>query len=102
MRPGQPGTKRLVERYGDRLVCVRYRYDAARGRRYKTVELVVDEQPWAPSGEVVVGVRVRLDEPVLRRRVKAAGGMWNASARAWELPYGAVRALALEDRVVAL
>jgi hypothetical protein len=30
-RPGQRGTRKLVTRYGDRLVCVRYRYDAAAG-----------------------------------------------------------------------
>ena len=26
LKPGQNGTKRLVEHYGDQLVCVRYRY----------------------------------------------------------------------------
>ena len=27
LKPGQRGTKQLVAEYGDRLVCVRYRYD---------------------------------------------------------------------------
>jgi hypothetical protein len=27
MKPGQKGTRKLVELYGSRLVCVRYRYD---------------------------------------------------------------------------
>jgi len=39
---GLNGTKRLVEQYGDRLVCVRYGYDAERKRRYKTVELIME------------------------------------------------------------
>ena len=43
LRPGERGTKKLVEQYGDRLVCVRYRYDAATGRRIKTAEVIVDE-----------------------------------------------------------
>jgi hypothetical protein len=30
LRPGMPGTKKLVARYGDRLVCVRYLYDETR------------------------------------------------------------------------
>lgn len=30
LKPGQDDTKRLVARYGDKLVCVRYRYDEAR------------------------------------------------------------------------
>jgi len=38
----------MVETYGDQLVCVRYRYDAERKRRYKTVELIIDEVNWQP------------------------------------------------------
>jgi hypothetical protein len=37
-RPGQPGTKKFVERYGERLVCVRYRYDAAGNWRTSLLE----------------------------------------------------------------
>lgn len=46
LRPGMPGTKKLFACYGERLVCVRYLYDEARGRRLNTVELVIDEAPW--------------------------------------------------------
>lgn len=38
--PGSKGTLREWEKYGDELVCVRYRYDE-NGMRIKTVELVV-------------------------------------------------------------
>ncbi len=31
--PGHRGTKQLLAQYGDRLVCVRYRYDAQRKTR---------------------------------------------------------------------
>jgi hypothetical protein len=51
-RPGQHGTLAYVEQYGDRLVCVRYRYDAAARRRYKTVEIIVEEAPWSPPRPV--------------------------------------------------
>jgi len=37
LKPGQKGTKRLVEKYDDTLLCVRYRYDESRGVRLKTV-----------------------------------------------------------------
>jgi hypothetical protein len=30
LKPGQKGTKQLLAQYGDRLICVRYRYDAQR------------------------------------------------------------------------
>lgn len=44
--PGQPGTKKLVEKYGANLVCIRYRYDSESKRKIKTVELIEDEGPW--------------------------------------------------------
>ena len=43
------GTPKLLARYGERLVCVRYRYDAARKVRHKTVELIVETAPWVPN-----------------------------------------------------
>jgi len=49
LTPGQNGTKKLLARYGELLVCVRYRYDAARKVRHKTVELIVETAPWAPK-----------------------------------------------------
>jgi hypothetical protein len=33
---------------GDRLVCVRYRYDEQQKKRCKTVELIVEEDGWEP------------------------------------------------------
>lgn len=99
VQPGARGTKRLVARYGDRLVCVRYRYDAGRQRRYKTVELIVDEQPWTPGPRDEVWVRVGPDERQLQRAVRQAGGTWDADRRRWRLTYSAVEALHLEDRV---
>lgn len=48
-QPGQPRTKKLVEQYGAELVCVRHRHDDELGKRYKTVELIIEEAPCAPS-----------------------------------------------------
>lgn len=58
LKPGQKGTKALVERFGESLLYVRYRYDEARGVRLKTAEIVVEEKPWKP------GMRRRDDEQV--------------------------------------
>jgi hypothetical protein len=59
--------------YGDRLVCVRYRYDSARGVRHKTVELIVETTPWSPHVRTQrrnphdrVGVPVAYSETTLR------------------------------------
>lgn len=102
LKPGQDGTKELVQKYGERLVCVRYRYDAEKRKRYKTIELIVDEKDWQPlpRADEVVGVRVAFEEYALRQRVKEAGGRWNQERRLWELRYVQVEALGLEHRVV--
>lgn len=102
--PGQKGSVALLREYGDRLVCVRYRYDKLRGRRLKTVELIVDEQPWVPGAiipaERQVAVRVEYHEQELRERVKQAGGWWDSEKRAWRLGFGKVLDLGLERRLV--
>lgn len=49
LKPGQKGTKRLSEKYGEQLICVRYRYDEDTKKRYKTVELIVDIADWEPK-----------------------------------------------------
>jgi len=70
LKPGQKGTKRLVEKFGDSLICVRYRYDESRGVRLKTVEIVVEEKPWKSSfhfrDEDIVKVIVAFTEKTLR------------------------------------
>jgi len=52
-KPGQRGTKKLAKEYGDRRLCVCYRFDEERSMRLKTIELVVEEIPWRPEGRRV-------------------------------------------------
>lgn len=104
LKPGQAGTKQSVEEYGDRLVCVRYRYDAAKRKRYKTVELIVEEQAWtpqsaAPSPEALVSVVIGKTENGLQQRIREVGGRWNGVRGVWELRYADVVALGLTGRL---
>jgi hypothetical protein len=48
LRPGDAGTDRFVEKFGNRLVAVRYRGEPVRRVRSTTVEIVVDEGFWMP------------------------------------------------------
>jgi hypothetical protein len=105
LKPGQKGTKRLVEHYGDALICVRYRIDDVRGVRLKTVELIVEEKPLCSrlpyrDGDIVPVV-VAYGETSLRDRLKSLGGRWNPTEKLWHVPYGAIRGIAeLEERIV--
>jgi hypothetical protein len=107
LKPGQKGTKQLLAQYGDRLICVRYRYDLQQKKRFKTVELLVAERDWEPprprfAHDQIVGLRVAFAEVAVRARVKQAGGTWNPERRVWQLRYDRVVALGLTDRIVAL
>ena len=114
-KPGEPGTRKLVARYGERLVSVRYRYDPARGKRYKTVELIIAEEDWRPPAEprteaaapaLKLGtiarapVRIQYFEKDLQRRIRAAGGLWDPRKKLWYAPEENVKRLGLVDRIV--
>lgn len=103
LRPGQRGTKKLLAQYGDKLVCVRYRYDAQKRKRYKTVELIVDVVDWTPPPpppDTIVAVRIEYGEQAYQRAARAAGGTWNRQRKLWELRYDQVVLLQLVDRIV--
>jgi hypothetical protein len=106
LRPGAPGTLRLVEKYGEALLAVRYRYDEQAMKRYTTVELVVDESRWIPERCVSdpdreVGLRIGYEETALRARVRGVDARWDPAAKLWWTTLGAATQLNLEERIAA-
>ena len=104
MKPGQPGTKQFVEQYGDRLVCVRYRYNAGTHRRVKTVEIIVAETEWHPRGkqftaDEIVWLRTGFVDRVRQGELRAAGGTWDSKRCVWNIRYDAAVNLGLTDYV---
>jgi len=109
LKPGQKGTKKWSNMYGNQLVSVRYRYDAKKERRYTTIELIVEEGEWQPEKIATtptrnmsdrLGIRIAGYELELREQVKNVGGIWRPRQKLWELPYGQILALGLEARIV--
>ncbi|MGE0129971.1 MAG: hypothetical protein AB7U82_17960 [Blastocatellales bacterium] len=104
LKPGQDGTKSLLDKYGEQSICVRYRYDEELGLRHKTVELIVESIPWKPQtpeipDDLVVGLKVDLQEVELQTAVRWAGGKWNRDLQLLELRYDKVVALDLTSRI---
>ena len=104
LRPGQDGTKRLMDKFGDQLLCVRYRYDPLQKVRHKTVELIIETIPWRHRSKTIprdslVGLKIDFKETELQTKVRQAGGRWNPESRRLELRYEAVLALGLESRI---
>ena len=71
--PGQHGTKRLADQYGEALVCFRYRYEPEEDMVVKTIELVAGRtlrratKSRIPTNRLV-NVRVEFGETGLGRR----------------------------------
>ncbi|MGQ0547138.1 MAG: hypothetical protein ACT4P3_17700 [Betaproteobacteria bacterium] len=108
LRPGQKGTRKLLARFGERLLRVRYVYDADAGRRYKTAELIVSSTPWQPRprnprrrNDDLVAVRIAYHETDLRERAKRLGAIWRPAQRLWEMTWRDAKRLSITDRIVS-
>jgi len=102
---GEKGTKHLIKKYGDKLVCVRYIYDSAANKRFKTVELIEQIDDWKPDSTKIpwnktMHLRVDYGESHIGRLIRSAGGNWNKIKKYWELPYREVISLGLENRII--
>lgn len=103
-RAGARGTKRLAAKYGERLVCVRTRYDPDTGDRYKTVELTIERLPARerarPEPNGMVYVRVNENESLLRRAVLQSGGRWDELTGLWRVMRERAESLGIQARIV--
>jgi hypothetical protein len=105
LKPGQKGTKALVEKYGDDFICVRYRYDEATRTRIKTVELIVERKVLPPSprkihDDDVVPVRIAYGEMELGKMARSAGGRWDADVKLWYIRFGTIKGTELEKHIL--
>jgi len=105
LKPGKNGTKKYVTEYGDKLVCVRYRYDAQKRKQYKTVEIIVSETDWIPPpakypDSAMVALKIGIRETGLQAQVKAVGGRWDIEKKLWIVPYGCIRGTRLEKFII--
>ncbi len=110
MKPGARGTKRLLRKYKDQLVAVRYRKKANENKAYTTVELIIDEREYEPGvnckainaikRHALIPIKIAYKEIELRENVKQAGGMWHQEDKVWLLPHCKVIELNLSKRIV--
>jgi len=105
LKPGQRGTKRLVDIYGDALICIRYRYDEESRTRVKTVEIIVEKRSWTPpprrfADPERVPVRIAFTENDKKKIAKVAGGRWDPEKKLWFIPFGKIKGTPLEKHIV--
>lgn len=92
--PGQAGAIKLGQRFGDALVCVRYRSTAGGERRRTTVELVVEEAP-VGSRRLKVNLPREQDTKALRAQAIQLGAEWDSLRRVWIMPNHVARELGI-------
>ncbi len=95
LKPGQNGTHHLVSKFGNALLCVRYRYDSIRNMRVKTAEIIVDEKAGTGVPRIretdIVLVQIPFTERELRERLKAVGARWDPVQKLWRVQWGSIR-----------
>ena len=93
IRPGDDGSKRYHDKYGEQLCAVRYRRSPCKSTVYTTVEIIVAQReayrkssgpktPTKACGEWVA-VKIAYEEVALRTEVRKMGGRWSKLAKAW-------------------
>ncbi|WP_068826930.1 hypothetical protein [Pseudomonas sp. BMS12] len=105
LKPGKNGTKRLVERYGNQLVAVRYRLDRKTNTSYTTVELIVEQkyalfQTQPQAADPIVALRIFFHENDLQRQIKNAGGKWDKNNQVWLIAQSEAESLGLAGRII--
>ena len=110
LRPGQKGTQKLQQEYGEALVCVRYRYDGESSRRVKTVEIIVDESEWEKpverepreeEGPHQVGVRIPIMREDLVSTLRHKKAEYNEETKEWRMPYTVAVRMGLRRYIVS-
>lgn len=105
LKPGQKGTKALVEKYGDALICVRYRYDETSRTRIKTVELIVEKKELSSTqkkseNDKVVAVQIAFSETELKNVAKKIGGRWDPEVKLWYIQSSKIKGTVLEKHII--
>jgi hypothetical protein len=103
IKAGERGTKKYLDKYGPSLLYVRYYFDLKKPRRIMTVELILNEKRRVPKKikpDKIVKVKVDWGEKEIALKIKEPGAKWNRESRVWEIPFGKVKELGLQSRIV--
>ncbi len=99
MQVDTPGAVKLTRKYGDALVCVRYRVSPDGSERITTIELEVDRATIERKANPVVAVKIYASETKLTAMAKAKGARFNEKTRLWRMHQNDAHALGLGKRI---
>ena len=99
MQPDARGAMKLARKYGQTLLCVRYRLSPDGKQRMTTVELEFERVPVQKKVNPAVSVKIYASEKELAAKAKAKGAWFNGETRLWQMRQNDARALGLSERV---
>ena len=99
MQVDTPGAVKLTQKYGDALVCVRYRVSPDGAERITTIELELERVAVRRKANPVVTVKIYASETKLTAMAKAKGARFNGKTRLWRMHQNDAHALGLGDRI---
>lgn len=99
--PGQPGSLKLLRRFGSALLCVRYRDDPASATRMVTAEVILETRP-IPSAQrsSLVYIPLKPTEREVRMSACLMGAKWSESKHAWAMPRQTAKRLHILHRAL--
>lgn len=93
------GAIKLTRKFGDALICVRYRLSPDGTERMTTVELEVDRAEVQKKANPLVSVKIYASETKLAAMAKAKGARFNGKTRLWRMHQNDAYALGLTQRI---
>ena len=93
------GALKLSQKYGDSLVCVRYRVSPDGTQRITTVELELERVAIHKKANPVVMVKIYASEPELIAIAKLKQARYNSKTRLWRMTRNDALAMGLTDRI---
>jgi hypothetical protein len=99
MQTDARGAIKLSRRFGNALICVRYRLSPDGTQRMTTVELEVDCVDVQKKTNPAVAVKIYPSETKLIAQAKAKGAWFNAKTRLWRMHQNDAYALGLANRI---
>lgn len=99
MQADAPGAIKLTRKYGDALVCVRYRISPDGSERTTTIELVLERTAVQRKANPLVAVKIYPSETRLAAKAKAKGAWFNARTRLWKMRRNDAQSLGLGNRI---
>jgi hypothetical protein len=99
MQADSRGAIKLTRKFGETLICVRYRISPDGMQRMTTVELEVERVAVQRKSNPLVAVKIYASEAKLVALAKAKGAWFNVKTRLWRMHQNDAYALGLAKRI---